>query len=80
MSNNVEKVRLEAGKYFIGKWEYERLNGGWVYFDWDTGHMKAVWDHGYEENWPPRGYSLEANAKSFLMFTDQIDRYLAMCD
>ena len=59
MSNEIEVVRVE---------------GGTVTFDWSTGEMKAVWDNGYHETWRRNGYSVKELARSFLYFTDQVER------
>jgi hypothetical protein len=63
MTNNLEIVKLPEGI---------------ISFDHSTLHMKAVWNNGEEENWSAKGYSYEAKLQSFLLFTDQIERYNAV--
>lgn len=59
MPNHIEKVTTPEGV---------------VSFDHSTGIMSAVWNNGYTETWPRRGYSIAQKLESFLRFTGQYDR------
>lgn len=69
MSNSTETYRVEPTEDDCGS----------VYtFCWSTGHLSAKHDNGYSENWPPRGYSVQAKALSYFALTDQTERYLML--
>ena len=59
MSNSIETFEMPEGK---------------VSFDHASGIMSAVWNNGYTETWPRRGYSIKTKFESFLFFTGQYDR------
>ena len=69
MTNQIEKFRIERD---------DDIQGGWVSFDWSNGTMQAEWDDGSIEHWSRSNYSVDAKAKSFFLFTNQMDRYDAM--
>ena len=66
MTNQIEKFRIERDG---------DIQGGWVSFDWSNGTMRAEWDDGSVENWSRSDCGVDAKAKSFFLFTNQMDRY-----
>ena len=69
MGNQIEICRVEAA---------DGCCGSTYYFDWSNGHLRAVHDNGYQENWAARGYGITQKALSYLSLTDQTDRYRAL--
>ncbi len=66
MTNAIEIIRIPAT---------DDTQGGTATFNWADGTMRVTWDNGMTETWSRRGASVEAMAKSFFLFTNQIDRY-----